>query len=83
MEVNPKTLVSEWKLVGKWAAWRCAHCSTGSRHGMKCPSLSSWCKCKLSTSQSASLGREVLSEELGLQELLKDREGRPCSGSAG
>ena len=29
------------------------------------------------------LGREVLSEELGLQKLLKGREGRPCSGSAG
>src|SRR4029434_6726194 len=41
------------------------------------------CKCKLSTSRSASLGREVLSEELGLQKLLKGREGRPCSGSAG
>ena len=24
----------------------------------------------------------MLSEELGLQELLKGREGRPCSGSA-
>src|SRR4029434_8717745 len=28
------------------------------------------------------LGREVLSEELGLQKLLKGREGRPCSSSA-
>src|SRR4029434_10695776 len=28
------------------------------------------------------LGREVLSEELGLQKVLKGREGRACSGSA-
>ena len=28
------------------------------------------------------VGREVLSEELGLQKLLEGREGRPCSGSA-
>src|SRR4029434_5831796 len=28
------------------------------------------------------LGKEVLSEELGLHVLLKGREGRPCSGSA-
>src|SRR4029434_6768535 len=34
-------------------------------------------KCKLSASQGASLGREVLSEELGLQKLLEGREGRP------
>src|SRR4029434_7772635 len=43
------------------------------------------CKCKLSTSRKCQLGREVLSEELGLQKLLKGREGRPfkssCRGS--
>ena len=31
---------------------------------------------------SEELGTEMLSEELGLQKLLKGREGRPCSGSA-
>src|SRR4029434_4069449 len=35
-------------------------------------------KCKLSASQGASLGRQVLSEELGLQKLLEGREGRPA-----
>ena len=32
--------------------------------------------------RKCKLGREVLTEELGFQELLKGREGRPCSGSA-